>query len=79
MTKPHAQRIAIATGLTADEVRSFIDFNQEFGEVYETTQDVIDAIEWDRKVNDAFVSDLPLDHAMGQLLGRGTPHLRCCH
>ena len=68
MTKPHAQRIAIATGLTADEVRSFIDFNQEFGEVYETTQDVIDAIEWDRKVNDAFESDLPFDHAMSEML-----------
>ena len=70
MPKPHAQRIAIATGWSIEDVRSFIEAGEGIsGTPYESTADVIAAIRWDEQVSSALDSDLPFDHAMGALLG----------
>lgn len=69
MSKPHAQRIAIATGWDIDDVRSFIDAAKDMEEPFETTADVIAAIEWDEQITAALDADIPFEHAMGSILG----------
>ena len=70
MTKPHAQRIAIATGWEIEDVRSFIKAGEGIsGTPYESTADVIAAIRWDEHISSSLDSDLPFDHAMGAFLG----------
>lgn len=72
MSKPHAQRIAIATGLPVEEVRELIQFQIEIGEPWTSTKEAIADIEWDQTLNAAweYAEDygLPFDHVMGEVL-----------
>ena len=67
MTKPHAQRIAIATGWELDDVRELLAC-----ETFATTEEAIAAIHHDEHLNQAFrlaeETGMSFDAAMGYYL-----------
>lgn len=69
MTKPHAQRIAIATGLDLAEVHEYLEWDGPF----ESTQEAISHIEYQETLRSAWdtaeSSGIPFDHVMGAILG----------
>ena len=67
MTKPHAQRASIATGIPVDEVREWIADGD-----YESTEDLIEALEHHLMLDAAWEyaesTGESFDHVMGRVL-----------
>ena len=73
MTKPHAQRASITTGMPLEEVQEIIQFAIELDESIETQEDLIEIIEHEQFLSHAHSTadswGIPFDHVAGGMIG----------